>query len=358
MPDAPSFDELVALARAEQITKRPDLQVAEGDISEMLINAAAAMADKCVEFAAQAFKETFVDGAEGDALTQLANDHWGLSRDPAVAAQGEVTFTRTGSGAVSVPAGTIVATIVDPDGQSFRFTTDSGFSFGAVDLGPYTVNVTADTAGVASNAVAGTVTRIISNLGDPTITVTNALDIAGGADEETDISLREKIRNYPDTLSKGTVAAIEYGARLVPGVATATVDVTESGIVNVYVADAVGSYSLQLLDDVRTELLDWVCGGIVYEVYGGSPVLQDVDYTLTVRPGTDVGALDSTIRSNIEQWFNSLKLGDDLTISALHTVITNTDPANITKVVINTPSADINAAGNQLLRAGNITRST
>lgn len=360
MAIAPSFDELEQLGRAEQILNRPDLQVNEGDISEMLIKAAAAMADKCVEHSASSFRETFLDGATGQALTDLVNDHWNLPRLLASAATGSVAFTRVSATgpAGSIPAGTVVATVINPEGEDFRFETDTALAFALDEQGPKSVGVTAQATGRESNVNAtGLVTRIVDALFD-SFTVTNDTLIVGGAPEEEDPDYRQRAREYPSTLRRGTLAALEFGAKQITGVKIASAFEDAFGLVTVYVSDIDGNSSAQMINDVQVELdTNWKAGGTVLTVAGGVPVLTDIDYSLTVRPGTDVAALEPSIAAAITGTMKKLKQGETLSLEQVATAIMNVDIDNITKVTINDPLADIDPPDNQVIRAGTITRS-
>ena len=83
MAASPSWTDFFNLGKVEAQLKRPDLLVAEGDNSEMLLVAAASMADLLNGQSALFAKLTYVDGAEGDDLTILADDHWGIVRQDA-----------------------------------------------------------------------------------------------------------------------------------------------------------------------------------------------------------------------------------------------------------------------------------
>lgn len=359
MADTPSFDDLEIIGRAEQIVNRPDLQVNEGDVSEMLIKAAAAMADKCLQESARLFRATYVDGARGDELTQLANDHWGLARFDAVLATGEVQFSRPSAtaGAGTIPTGTVIATEPDVNGLSYRFLTDAPVAFGAADTGPLTITVTAEVTGPDSNVAAGAVVRVIDNLFDGTITVTNAVVMTGGSVEETDSELRERLREFPSTLRRGTLSALEFGAKQVASVKSATaVESAVSGTVQVYIADASGNASAQMISDVTAELNDWRCAGTAVTVLAGAPLLVDIDYSILVRAGTDILALGPVIQAAITGAMDTLKIGEALYVSLLHAAVQNVDPVNILEVIINTPATGIAPLANQLIRTGTVTQ--
>src|SRR5580698_2629854 len=99
MPTAPAFTDLLAQFQAEAQAVQPALQFNDGDMATAQMHGAGAMADASIKYAAQAFKATFIDGAEGDDLTVLVDDHLNIQRNPATPAAVDVTFTRTGNAA-------------------------------------------------------------------------------------------------------------------------------------------------------------------------------------------------------------------------------------------------------------------
>lgn len=360
MAVAPTFNELEQIGRAEQILSRPDLQVLPGDISEMLIKAAAAMADKCVEHSAAAFRETFLDGAHGQALTDLVNDHWDLQRNEAVKSTGTQSFTRVGATgpAGTIPTGTVVGTVANPNGEDFLFVTDAALTFALDEQGPKTVGITAQVAGRESNVpTLGPVNRVLDTLYDSFTTINTTL-MVGGSPEESDPELRQRAREYPSTLRRGTLPALEFGAKTILGVKISSGFEDANGLVTIYVSDIDGNASLQMVDAVQVELdLNWKCAGVVLSVLAGTPILINIDYSLTVRPGTNVTELEPTIAAAVAGTMNKLKQGEILSLSKIQTAIENVDVDNITKVAVNTPLADIDPTDGQVIRPGTITRS-
>ena len=92
-------------------------------------------------------------------------------------------------------------------------------------------------------------------------------------------------------------------------------------------------------------------------VAAGSPVITDIDYSITVRPGTNVSDLEPLIEDAIEAAMNKLKQGEILSLAQLQTAIINVDIDNITNATINSPAADIQPLASQLIRPGTVTRS-
>src|SRR5260221_476101 len=81
---------------------------------------------------------------------------------------------------------------------------------------------------------------------DATLQVTNPLTTAGGEDVEDDDTFRARIRDFWRTARRGILAAIEFGAKTVPGVVSAqavealSVGAAPARVVNLYIADSSG----------------------------------------------------------------------------------------------------------------------
>jgi uncharacterized phage protein gp47/JayE len=355
----PSFDDLYNLGKAEMLLRRPDLFINEGDVSDVILNAAAAMADKAIGESVANLRKTFLDTASGDDLTTLVQDHFNLIRAPATLAFGALAFTRTSGPllAGTIPAGTVVATSFDANGKRVEVTTDAAIAWIAAETGTKTVEATCTVTGPEGNVAANTLVNIISNLFDTTFTVTNLAVFAGGNDEEPDSDLRNRAKNYSSTLRRGTLAALEFGALQVPEARNATaVEETLSGLVTVYVSDENGNSNAQLISDVEDELENWRCAGTVVDVQGGVLVTQNISITVGARIGFDLDAVKPDIEAAIEESINKLKIGDDLYHDLIQSAVRAIDPENIVSVTVVTPAANpAVVAANQIVKAGTIT---
>lgn len=355
MAVAPSQQDLYDLGKTELILRRPSLFCEPGDITDFLIAAAMAMADKNVHYTSQVRASLFLDTSNGDDLTTLANDRYGIQRTAAVKSLVTASLTRAVANGIagSIPIGSVVATTRDSLGGEVQFVALAATSYSASETGTKTVACEAVVAGQAGNVAAGAVTRTVSTLWD-TITVTNVARAAGGAEEESDPALRERVRKFPSTIEKGTIAALEYGAKTVSGVAVATV-VEGDGIVTVFVADSSGGSNTLMQDKVQTELELWRVAGVVVNVSGGAIFSQNVSFSLSVRTGTDVAALAATLQDAVTNRMAKLAIGETLHLDSLRAAIIAVNPERILSVTFTTPLADIVPASNELIRAGSVT---
>jgi uncharacterized phage protein gp47/JayE len=353
---APSFDDAFNAARAELVLRRPDLFAEEGDVTDFLLAAVAAVGDYLGGRMSGLLAELFLDTAQGQALTTLADDRYAIQRTAATKAVGSVTLARpaAAAGAGSVPIGTIIATEFNSLGQTVEFVTTTLGSFGALALS-VSVQVEAQLAGAAGNVAAGEVTRLVSTLFDSTITATNPSRLSGGAEEESDESLRERVRTFPSTIRRATLAALEYGAKTVAGVESAKASESDSGIVTVYVADGTGYSNAELNAAVQLELLNWRAAGVVVQVVSAEPLEQDLTFSVKAKSGFDVVASTTLIQDAIEARMAKLTMGEVLYLDELKAAVFALAPDLIQRVVFTLPALDVTPAGNQKVVPGTIT---
>lgn len=372
---APSFDDLMNIGKAEAILKRPTLGVRIGDITEMIIAGAAAMADRLIGWFAERIAATFLDGASGDDLTQLCADHWAIQRRAATKSVGTVTFNRSGADASAqeFPIGTVVATQRDSQGNDIQFVTTQAAQWAVSTNGTRVVTTEAVVAGTSGNLSAtNLVSRIISSPPPGgTYSITASSLPAGGSEEETDEELRDRTRLYPSTLRRGTLGALEYGAKQVDTIAVAKASAVQdtTGLVTVFVSDASGNSTGTTkqvgpltVDDgtmtakVAVELYEWASAGALVNVTGGSIQTVNITVTIVVKLGVDVNQLITDIQNSISARVNKLNIGETLYLSDIMTAVKAVDPDNIVNVVMVTPIVDTapSTPGN-IIRPGVIT---
>lgn len=333
MPVAPCFDDFVALGIAEGQAARPDLGYQPGDVATADVHVAAVMADHVTRFAAQCFKETFLDGARGDALATLVNDHLNLQKFPATAAQVTLRLARLSGGAAgTIPAGTSCATDYDAAGKRVSFETDAAVVVGAGNNGPFDVAATASETGADTNCEAGTVVNVLDQLFD-TFSVTNPDAAGGGNEEEGDEDLRVRARNFWLALRRATVAAVENGARQVPAARVSIVtDDPLSGMFNLLVSDADGNSTLEMVHDVVVEDENWRAAGVLANVVGGKHLLVALGVAVRVRKGFDVAAVATQLAEAATARIKKLRVGERMYLDPLVTSIAGLYPDDVLDV--------------------------
>ncbi|MDR2051149.1 MAG: baseplate J/gp47 family protein [Deltaproteobacteria bacterium] len=159
------------------------------------------------------FQQVFVDTAESVYLERWSRI-WGIFRKSASLAAGMVTFS--GADGAVIPSGTILL----HQATENRYATDSD---GEIAAGTVNLAVTALEAGAAGNLPANAPLSLIAPIvGIVSSGAAGADGLTGGADEETDESLRDRflarLRNPP---RGGSKSDYEAWALEVPGVTRA-----------------------------------------------------------------------------------------------------------------------------------------
>lgn len=174
----------------------------------------------------------FLDYAEGDWLTLLARNLYGVERIEATFASAEdgITLTNGGGGLYVLEPGDLVVAHVTT-GATYRNVTGGTLSPGIGNT--LKLDLTAEEAGSDSNAPVGTITVLVTtNLG---VTCSNEVALAG-LDKETDEALRQRCRDSLAALSIGGIKkAYEFFAK-----SAVRTDGTAVGVTRVRVMPAIG----------------------------------------------------------------------------------------------------------------------
>lgn len=346
--EVPSFQELYDLGKAAALLRTSRLReesFQSGFMADVLTGMSAAQVEEVVRFALELHARTFVRTAAGDALDELAEDHYSLPRRQAAGAVGKVRFLRS-----SVAAGPCFIEI------GTRVATDTGIVFRTLypvvmDGLSIFVDVIAEVAGLAGMARANTVMVIVDPVTDPSVTVSNPERMAGASDAETDDQYRARIREYLATLRRGTVAALAFGAKIA-GVLQATVDDTAYPP-TVYIADQGDVEDGEelgndvLVANVEAELENWRAAGVQVNVAPARVALQPITVVLSFEAGVDTGgARDAAIESILAE-VGKIGIGQTLYRSAL---IAAAKRPGIRNVVISNPAGDVIPDADELVR--------
>lgn len=352
----PSWQDIYDVFKASAQNARESLVFEEGDVTDAWDAGTASAAIMILARIANRFLANFLDGARGADLTALAHDR-GVERDPGASALGTVTFTRVSAaaGGGTIPAGFRVATEADEiTGLVVTMVTDEDVVFGALDL-TKSVTATCDTVGKSGNVAEDTVTRVIGEedgtaIFDSTITVNNDERFAGGAEEESDQDLRDRVRGFFLTQARGTIDAIEYGARTVPGVDRVSIVVDNAGVVTVYVADEDGNSNTAMATAVTDELEHWRAAGDVVYVSPGVLVEIEIELSITVRTGVSIASLLDRIRQAVVSRVGRLNPGETLYRDAIAAAARDVDKEAILGVEVVSPAANITPDVGEVIR--------
>lgn len=321
-----------------------------GSNANLLLALSSVQGEEVIREVARALRDLLIDTAVGEGLDRLVFDRYELLRKSAARAVGTLNLSRTlvtgGSG--TVPIGTRAQT-----SAGVQFETTEAVGFGPSTL-TGTVAVRALVAGLSGNVSAGSVVSFVDPPFDTSIAVTNATVMAGGADQEADEAFRRRAKQFLPTLRRGILAAIEFGAKSVPGVHVARAIETltptgfQTGLVDLYVLDASGASNVSLLQLVRDELLEFRAAGINVVAANGAVVLQAISLVLAFTAGVATRTVADRVRNTVVAVVNDLNIGEVLRVSrivsAAHTI------AGVASTVVTDPVGDVVPSASQAVR--------
>jgi uncharacterized phage protein gp47/JayE len=258
-----------------------------------------------------------VSRAISEAIPEAVFLAFDFSRLPAEYALGEVTFyTQAPAGVeITVSAGSAVRKLGSPIG----YTTLADAIIGVGETSA-TAPVRADLLGADANVAANELTVYGGQAG---VYVTNAAPIQSGSNEETDAERTARFADFIEALSRGTVAALRYAARLAyledgNGAVTerclySGVDEDLPGRVRLWVHNGSGNTSQALADRV-SEIIEGTTepgGGVVpgYRAAGVQVICQpmvDVDVDIEVNATLLSGYTQAQVQEQAEIVLDSL----------------------------------------------------
>lgn len=223
-------------------------------------------------------KQIFVDTASVEFLERHAAI-WGITRKPAAAASGEVTFT--GSNTAVIPAGTVLQL---KNGR--QFTTDAEL---VIAGGTATGTVTAALAGQDGNTDASASIALVSPIsGIQSAAAIGEDGLTGGADIESDAALAARvIKRIQQPPHGGAKFDYETWALEVPGVTRAWVYPEQMGV---------GTVSVTFVMDDRDDIIPLAgdVANVQAHIDTARPVTADVsvfaptpvavDFEITLNP--------------------------------------------------------------------------
>lgn len=311
--------------RAKQID--PAMVDVQGSDVNLVVGVGSVLADAVTKQLGYAVSALTLDGAYDEDLDRWVWDRYQQTRKGASAATGLGLLTRpTGAaGGGTVAAGTTVTAF---SGVEYITTQPANFSGSALAaLRP--VPVRAVQAGKSTQVGANQIRRFKnpSALFDPTIAINNPAPTAGGEDRENDDLLKNRIRSFWNTQQRGTLPAIEFGAKTVAGVvsANAVESLTPAGlparIVTLYIADSSGIASQPLADAVAVALQNYRAAGIAVIISTSIPTLVPIGLELSFLTGVDTVTLAGQVQAAVVEFVNSLPVNGPLYIAQLYTVL-------------------------------------
>ena len=341
-------------SRASQI-----LDFTTGSVMRALTEANGAVGLWLQAMALKILTMTRLSTSTGVDVDSWVND-WGVFRLAANVASGSITYSRfTPQSAVVIPLGAQVQTA---DGtQIFQVVLDATnpqWSAGSngyllpIGVTSVTVPVQSMSGSTAANVAAGQVSVILTNI-IGVDTVTNALAFTGGSNAETDAQLRQRFVYFIGSLSKGTVAAIQYAiTSLQLGLKCTVIENFASdgtavpGLLTITVDDGSGAPTQSLLTTVSAAVANVRAAGIAWVVLAPVVINANVSIVVSTKAGYDHNTVVALVSAAVTSFIGSLGVGDGLPYLRLSQVIYDASPgvATITTQTLNNAAADI--AGN------------
>lgn len=301
----------------------------------------------------------FLSTAEGDWLTVLASEVYGVDRVEATYATPTITVHNTGGGFYPIEPNDL--TFKDSaSGKTYHNTSKpivSGIEVDAIASGQVAVfALEADEAGSASNVSANDVDTLVTTKDGVEVVSSTA---AVASDDQPDSDLKIQCRATLGALSpNGPADAYEYVCKN-PAL-TGTDEITRAkssgdrtnGHVLVYVAGSAGAVSGAAVILAQAAVEEWatpLC--VTPTVSAAAGVFVDVTATIS---GTDIPAdfLDR-ITAALDKLFATYNMGQTVARSAIIAAIHNAI-SQIGSVTLTVPAADITMAGNNFPVTGTV----
>lgn len=303
-----------------------------------------------------------------EAIPTALYQGFGFGILPATPAGGLVEFTLTSpaSGAdLEIRAGT---PLIGQNGVLYATVADAVIAAGTTSV---TIQVVAQEPGSAGNADPHTLD--LFNPGSD-YTVDNAL-ISGGTNQESEEDRALRFSQFVAALSRGTIAALQYAARLpvvtdpVSGASIERVERVsvqeEPGHVFLYVFNGRGATSQALVDAVThviegyrdSETLEWVGGyrpaGMRVDVVAMEEYPVDVEIEVDVSPALRTDALKSEVEGAIGRVVMAALPSSDLRpIELINAAIS---VAGVDGAIVLSPTSPISVGLSRVLIPGEVT---
>lgn len=300
---------------------------------------------------------------------------FGLTRNPPVAAEGKVTFSRfTPTAQAIVPA---LNELVPGSGTQVSAPTAFQTYTVIVDtLNPYfDPNLTAyvippGTASVdlpvrdnAGGAAGNVITGLVNTLNSTIIgvdTVVNNDPMVGGKDEESDSEVKIRFVNFINGLSKATFLALSAAIEGVPGVArfelVENVDFPSGnphlGFFYAIIDDGTGNPPSGLLDAVSTVLNATRAFTIAYAVYPPTLLPVVLSMTLVLGPGGVQSVVTANVKNALVNYINNVAFATTLPYTKIAEIayLADSNILNVKNLIFNGGTSDITPGNGELFQ--------
>jgi uncharacterized phage protein gp47/JayE len=327
---------------ADKVTNITNFQA--GSVAAMLARGLANNLANLYNINERTYNAGFVSLAEGQDLDNHA-DGWGLTRTQGTKATGMVRVS-IASGGTQFTVNTNNVFVSFVGGQNLLFKPISvveGSSFTVPVGGSSDFIVQSINNGVRHNVGANSIKKLYSSsvlaneISENTyITVTNPITNAdgtlntftGGTDKETDDDLRTRIYNKATKLGRSSLPAMKAALKDLANVADVKILDYETNPdldADTFYVYAVGDEGVKLLTDtssvsaIRDQVNEYRPIGTTFSILSPMGVYIDFSGTATLfqEDSNDVTEITNQIQTNITNYINKLKIGEDVIYSQL-----------------------------------------
>ena len=357
------------MSAAVQAESSTPVDLSTGSVTLALLESDAAVGLWMQYLAVLILSVTRLATSTGSDCDSFVND-FGMTRLPAVAASGAVTFSRfTPTKSATIPLG---ATVETADlSQSFAVIEDTTNAFWNAPAGGYaiaagiasaSVPVQAVVAGSAGNVQAGAISLITQAI--PGVdTVSNPSAFTNGLDAESDAALRARFVNFINSRSQATPNAVAYAVTSLQQGLDYLLQENQDTVGNyrpgnfvVTVDDGTGNPPSTLLSEVYGAIDAIRPLGSTFAVQPPQVVQTAVSLSITTNPPGTKTSLLATVSNAISAYVNALPIGASLPLSRVAQIAYGVDPSivNVTNVALNGAAQDMVPPANGVIKTNSV----
>lgn len=345
------------------------VDVSVGSVTRALFEATASVALWLQWLVLLVLQATRASTSVGPDLDSWMAD-FGLTRLPATASTGTVTFSRyTSNLTAAIPVGTIVKTF---DGSmSFAVTQNSSLSIWQPDLGTYIVPIGITTVdlpvacaltGALGNVLPATITVVAASLPGVDL-VTNNTAFSDGRDAEDDNAFRERFQLFLASRSRATIMAIrsavsnvQQGLAMIISENTGVDGSSKTGSFLVTIDDGSGNPPASLLSAVATAVEAVRPIGTTFSVVAPSVMVVNVTLTVVMKSPSLFADYGPRIQTLVADYLNALPIGRPASITriAQQAYRAGHGIENIMAIELDGSAADVVPADRAVVKAGTI----
>lgn len=330
--------------------------ITEPGVLSTIIEALAAEVKNLYDSMTEVIKQGYCGTATGQYLDKIG-ELIGCTRNEGVKAIGTVRFTAASAplSDIYIPEGTIVSTVIDGKGNRYRFLTEYDAVLTAgntyVDVG-----VVAFDIGELYNLPESSLIIIETPIAG-IISCTNLSPTIGGLSQESDDHYRARIPLHLNGLKRATAGSLTSAAMTVDGITNATcIDGATAGTANLIVSNSIGAVTPEMIDEVERIIEDYKGAGIQVTVSAATNLIVNCTFDIYLEPEAVQATVKEAAEKAVKDYLNNIEIDGTAYWSRVVKAILDVDGVvNVKNVLINSNTADIDAALTEKIVAGAVT---